>query len=196
MEHEKQVEALKQQAETERAEMKARIDAETKLTIAQMNAQAAEKPSTVVSLDADDKLHEIGESIKSMAGESSQVIGAVVGQLSDGATLIAQAAQQMTNAAAIMATPKTKRVSKLADGTFEMSELYADEKLHEISESIKSVAGESSQVVGAVVGQLADSATLIAQAAGQMTAAATLMATPKTKRVSKLADGSFEMSEV
>lgn len=123
MEHEKQIEALKQQAETERAEMKARIDAETKLTIAQMNAQAAEKPSTAITMDADDKLHEIGESIKGMAGESSQVIGAVVGQLADSASLIAQAAQQMTNAAAIMATPKTKRVSKLADGSFEMSEV-------------------------------------------------------------------------
>jgi hypothetical protein len=97
-------------------------DNETKLTIAQMNATAAEKPSTAITMDADEKLSEIGESIKGMAGESVQVISEIVNRLSDSTQMLAETAAQMTNAAAIMAAPKTKRVKKMPDGTFEMSE--------------------------------------------------------------------------
>lgn len=102
--------------------MKANLDAQVKLEIAQMNASAAEKPSTTVQFDAKDQLGEIGESIKVMAGESGAVMTEAINQLTQTAQAVAEAANNMTVVAAEIARPKRKVGRKLADGSFEMME--------------------------------------------------------------------------
>lgn len=119
-EHETRMEAMKQQGETERATMKAKLDAQVKLEIAQMNTNAAEKPA--VNLSADAALGEIGETIKTMAGESGAVMTEAINQLTQTAQAVAEAANNMTVVAAEIARPKRKVGRKLKDGSFEMTE--------------------------------------------------------------------------
>lgn len=119
-EHETRMEAMKQQGETERATMKAKLDAQVKLEIAQMNTNAAEKPA--VNLSADAALGEIGETIKTMAGESGTVMAEAINQLTQTAQAVAEAANNMTVVAAEIARPKRKVGRKLKDGSFEMTE--------------------------------------------------------------------------
>ena len=97
-----QLEMIKQQAETERAQYKAQLDAETKLQIAQMNAQAAEKPAVTMEIDGKDKLHEVGEEVRSMAEQSTAGI--------------AQAMEMLANAVTMMNKPKRRTVERGPDG--------------------------------------------------------------------------------
>lgn len=119
-EHETRMEAMKQQGETERAAMKAQLEARVKIEIAQMHTSAAEKPA--VNLSADAALGEIGETIKTMAGESGTVMAEAINQLTQTAQAVAEAANNMTVVAAEIARPKRKIGRKLKDGSFEMTE--------------------------------------------------------------------------
>lgn len=111
-----QIEAIKQKGETERVRIKAQIDADAKTQIAAMTAQAAEKPAAMVQFDAKDQLGEIGETIKGMASESGMVMAQAIGQLTQTAQAVADAANTMTVVAAEMARPKTKVIQRDKNG--------------------------------------------------------------------------------
>lgn len=78
-----QIEQLKQEFETQRVQMKAQIDAETKIAIAQMTAQAAEKPTANISIDGKEQLTEVGNEVRSMAQESTAGITQAMMMLAD-----------------------------------------------------------------------------------------------------------------
>lgn len=97
-----QVEMMRQQAETQRAEMKARIDAETKLAIAQMTAQAAEKPAVQVEIAGEERLSEVGDQVRQMADMNSAAM--------------AQAMQMLAQAVTRMNRPKRRELLRGPDG--------------------------------------------------------------------------------
>jgi len=103
------LEIMRQQAETERAEMKARIDAETKITIAQMTAQAAEKPAVSVQIEGENHLQKVGDEVKMMADQAANI-------LSDQQNNMAQAVAMLADAVTKMNKPKRKIVERGQDG--------------------------------------------------------------------------------
>jgi hypothetical protein len=103
------LEIMRQQAETERAEMKARIDAETKITIAQMTAQAAEKPAISVQIEGENHLQKVGDEVKMMADQAANI-------LSDQQNNMAQAVAMLADAVTKMNKPKRKIVERGQDG--------------------------------------------------------------------------------
>jgi hypothetical protein len=105
----KNLEIMRQQAETERAEMKARIDAETKITIAQMTAQASEKPAVSVQIEGENHLQKVGDEVKMMADQAANI-------LSDQQNNMAQAVAMLADAVTKMNKPKRKIVERGQDG--------------------------------------------------------------------------------
>jgi hypothetical protein len=103
------LEIMRQQAETERAEMKARIDAETKITIAQMTAQASEKPAVSVQIEGENHLQKVGDEVKMMADQAANI-------LSDQQNNMAQAVAMLADAVTKMNKPKRKIVERGQDG--------------------------------------------------------------------------------
>ncbi|MCA3175276.1 MAG: hypothetical protein ING36_06985, partial [Burkholderiales bacterium] len=47
-------------------------DAETKITIAQMTAQAAEKPAVSVQIEGENHLQKVGDEVKMMADQAAR----------------------------------------------------------------------------------------------------------------------------
>ena len=74
------LEQIKQDAETQRAQMRAQIDAQTKIEIAAMQAQAAEKPT--VTIDGNQQLSAVGDEVRQMAQQSTQGIAEAMAMLS------------------------------------------------------------------------------------------------------------------
>lgn len=107
MQHELQMEQMKQEAETNRTQMKAMIDRETKLQIAAMNAQAAEKPT--VQIDAGGEMGKIGQELKGMAEQSGAAMTETMGQFAQAAAMLADAVQKMNK-------PKKRVLQRGDDG--------------------------------------------------------------------------------
>ena len=97
-----QLEQMKQEAETARAQYRADVDAQTKLAIAQMSANAAEKPAAVVSIDGKEGLDAIGSEVKMLAEQSTAGI--------------AEAMQLLADAVNKMSKPKRKVLERGPDG--------------------------------------------------------------------------------
>ena len=96
-----QLEQMRQAAETERQEFKARLDAETKLMIAEMNATAASKPTSVLQIDSEGKLDGIAETLK-------QVTDAHGAGISDAVNTLAQVSAALVDSVAEMKRPKRR----------------------------------------------------------------------------------------
>ena len=96
-----QLEQMKQAAETERQEFKARLDAETKLMIAEMNATAASKPTSVLQIDSEGKLDGIADTLK-------QVTDAHGAGISDAVNTLAQVSAALVDSVAEMKRPKRR----------------------------------------------------------------------------------------
>lgn len=109
MQHALEIEQIRQQAETGRAQLRAQIDAETKLQIAQMNAQASEKPMVTLDIDGKEHLSEIGEEVKSMASQA-------VANADSQAQAISQAMEMLAMAVQKMNKPKRKMLERGPDG--------------------------------------------------------------------------------
>lgn len=109
MQHALELEQIKQQAETERAMYRAQLDADTKLQIAAMNAQAAEKPSAQISIDGKEELGAVGEEVKAMASQAVAGVDAQSQAITQAMNMLADAVQQMSR-------PKRRMVERGPDG--------------------------------------------------------------------------------
>jgi len=109
MQHAIELEQIKQQAETERAMYRAQLDSETKLQIAAMNAQAAEKPTAQISIDGKEELGAVGEEVKAMASQAVAGVDAQSQAITQAVTMLADAVQQMNR-------PKRRMVERGPDG--------------------------------------------------------------------------------
>jgi len=98
-----QLEQVKQEAETQRAQMKAQIDSETKLQIAAMNAQAAEKPAVNIDTNA------IGEQVKSHSEKSDA-------SMMQAMQNFGQIAQALVHTIEQMNKPKKRMLQRGPDG--------------------------------------------------------------------------------
>jgi len=90
-----QLEQMKQAAETERQEFKARLDAETKLMIAEMNATAASKPQNMFQVDSGGKFDEIATTLSESAAQQGAGIADAVNNLSQVAAVLVGAVDEM-----------------------------------------------------------------------------------------------------
>jgi hypothetical protein len=109
MQHALELEQIKQQAETERAMYRAQLDADTKLQIAAMNAQAAEKPTVTMAVDGKEELGAVGEEVKAMASQAVAGVDAQSQAITQAVTMLADAVQQMNR-------PKRRMVERGPDG--------------------------------------------------------------------------------
>lgn len=98
-----QLEQMKQEAETQRAMYKAQLDAETKLQIAQMNADVSSKPQNVFQVDSQGKFDEIANTLTESAAQQGAGIADAVNSL-------AQVSAVLLNAVDDMKKPKRMRL--------------------------------------------------------------------------------------
>jgi methylphosphotriester-DNA--protein-cysteine methyltransferase len=94
-----QLEQMKQAAETERATYRAQLEAQTKLEIAQINADASTKPVNQFTVDSGGKLDNIAETITSAATQQGAGIAEAVNTL-------AQVSAALVDSVAEMKKPK------------------------------------------------------------------------------------------
>ena len=105
----KELELLKQQAETERQAYKAQLDAQTKIQIAEMQAAAQSKPSTVVQFDGESKLNGIADILTQASEAQGAGISEVVNQLGT-------VAQALLTTSEDMRKPKKRLIQRDANG--------------------------------------------------------------------------------
>ena len=89
--------------------MKAQIDAETKLQIAQMTASAAEKPAVRLEVEGREQLDAVGEEVRRMAEQSVASVDAQT-------QAVAQAMQMLADAVNRMNKPKRRMLERGPDG--------------------------------------------------------------------------------
>jgi hypothetical protein len=104
-----QIEMMRQQAETERANIKAHIDAGTKLAIAQMTAQAAENNAVITEVEGRDQLDAVWQDVRNMAEQAAGVFSEQQGA-------VTQAVQMLADAVARMNRPKQRKLVRGPDG--------------------------------------------------------------------------------
>ena len=109
MQHAIELENIKQQAETARAQFRAQLDAETKLQIAAMNAQAAEKPTAQISIDGKDELNSVGEEVRGIAENAASI-------MSEQNVAIVQAMNSLSEVLGKMNKPKRRELIRGPDG--------------------------------------------------------------------------------
>lgn len=90
-----QLEQMKQAAETERATYKAQLEAQTKLEIAQINADASSKPVNQFTVDSQGKFDEIATTLSESAAQQGAGIADAVNNLSQVAAVLVGAVDEM-----------------------------------------------------------------------------------------------------
>jgi hypothetical protein len=114
------LEQMRQEAETERQAYKAQLDSQTKLQIAEMNATAASKPTSVLQIDSEGKMDNIAETLR-------QVTDAHGAGITDAVTNLSQVASVLVGAMDEMRKPKRRilerdPVTGRATGAIEVNE--------------------------------------------------------------------------
>jgi len=115
-----QLEQMKQAAETERATYKAQLEAQTKLEIAQINADASSKPQNMFQVDSGGKFDEIATTLSESAAQQGAGIA-------DAVNTLAQVSAALVGAVDEMKKPKRRVLERdpmtgRAIGAIEISE--------------------------------------------------------------------------
>lgn len=90
-----QLEQMKQAAETERATYKAQLEAQTKLEIAQINADASSKPQNMFQVDSGGKFDEIANTLSESAAQQGAGIADAVNSLAQVSAVLLNAVDDM-----------------------------------------------------------------------------------------------------
>jgi DNA polymerase III gamma/tau subunit len=104
-----ELERMRQEYESQRAQLKAQIDAQTKIEIAAMNAKAVEKPAVVMSLDGKEQLDSVSDEVMALAQNATDGIGAHAQAMTQAVELLADAVNQMNK-------PKRRVLQRGPDG--------------------------------------------------------------------------------